>query len=232
MGLPTAKSASNYALSHFWKTVIAPLFGCQEVLTLSWNGLEISETTGSVPIGIRYRSKGRKPILYVPRPEAWRLNSITTETVIWLARQMGWEVQICALQPDKLACCNEIWLLGTWTGPGPVTELKLDPKFLHGEPPVPTEVFWDGVGTRYADWLAENFRPVSAKELGWLFSTKPGDAGCELRDAYWALVRNPAGLADLGLGEIIARIPPDWRMKIEPRLPDEPDPKADIPPQE
>lgn len=216
MGLPVVKSASNYALSHFWKTVIAPMFGCQEVLTLNWDGQEVSETTGSVPIGIIYRA-GQKPILQFPRDEAWRLNSITLSTVLWIALRMGWDLDITQVTVEKMAKWDEIWLLGTWTGPGPVTNVQLDPSFLRGEPRVPANVFRDGVGTQYADWLRENLRPVSGKDRNWRYSTEPGYAGTRLADAYWAVVRNPDGLAELGLGGLIAQIPSDWRMRIEPR---------------
>lgn len=207
IGRPTEKSVSNYSLAHLWK-VIANELGYDEVLMLNWNGDEVAESSGSIPICI-YHLPNRRVRARFSRFGSWRLNSITLDTNAYLMRRLGWEV--IDDQPmlfDHLCAADEIWVAGSWSGLAPVTRFGYDPNFLTGEPNVPEEVFADGVGDAYYQWIMANFKPRSAG-TDFRFSAEPGHQGLKLKQQYWGVVRNDPAFYDI-------ERPPEWNLQVHP----------------
>ena len=183
-----AKMAPNYTLSHVWKSQIAKRFGCNEGLMMAPVGGEIAETTGSIPVLIM---PGK--VLVVPR-SLWRLNSITTATIMMIAEQMGYTVREEILTQEHLQEAIAIRLAGSWTGLGHVCDIATDVKWLNQEP---TEtdlmaMFGNSVGDNFVTWVLENFEPTSVSDH-WAFSRVPEEQGEALAEAYWDVVRQRPG---------------------------------------
>lgn len=220
MGLTMLKSESNYALAHVLKNVVAAWYKCDEVLAMSWDGSEISETSGSVP-ALFFYGPGDTVTVRIPRLGAYRLNGITVDTFVLIARQLGWKVIIDEpVTWQHVSTADEIWVLGSWSGMAPVTRIMVDPRFLPKwwqftaglrEPKVPASVWHDSVDTQYFDWLEANFQPVDAGDvLGWRYAQTPGTQGSRAKEIYWRIVRqDPALTAEFN-------IPADWHTPVEP----------------
>lgn len=208
MGRPTEKAASNYDLPHFWK-VVAKERGYDEILMLNWNGQEIAETSGSIPLCL-YTREREHITARIPRLASWRLNSLVTDTLIELMRRvLGWEViDDEPLTYEHMRKADEICVQGSWSGLAVVTKIGYDPHFLVGEPGVPTEIFADGVGEAYYEWLRQNFHPQGA-DAPWRFCADPGRAGLRLRELFWGLVRNHPDFKGISR-------PAHWNTLVEP----------------
>ncbi|MDP3971133.1 MAG: aminotransferase class IV [bacterium] len=212
MGRPFEKAAGNYDLAHFWKGVVAKGLGFNEILMLNWNGTEIAETSGSIPVAI-VRLSDKKIQMRVPRLESGRLNSITTDTLIYLAHKLGWEVIVNQrLTLDHLIHADELWVAGSWSGLASVRNISLDQRWMREAPILPPEIFRDGVGPAYKAWLDENFQPVNARKLGWTPSFAPGPLGTQLRELYWGVVRNRPEFRRIDR-------PSNWNVKVNPIVP-------------
>lgn len=221
MGLPFLKSASNYALAYIWKSVICSWFKANEVLGLNWKGDRIAETTGSIPLAITYLPKDLIEFR-IPDEAAGRLNSITTDTVIKLIEaRYGNRARVrFGLGVWHLEHCNELWVMGSWSGVAPVTNVLFDQRFLPWRfqriiplnPFIPQRVWDDSVGDSYLRWLELHFEPEPGHEHGWHYSTQPGQIGSQIRRDYWTLVRDPSQIRR-DLPQLF--VPGTWHSPVE-----------------
>jgi len=79
--------------------------GFDDALMLDYRG-RVAESTGSN----LFLVKGNK--IKTPIPECF-LNGITRQTIIVLARELGYEVEECIVMPDELAHFDEVFVTGT-----------------------------------------------------------------------------------------------------------------------
>jgi len=148
--LTKAKVSGNYANSILAKMEVTKL-GYDEALMLDSQGY-VAEGTGENIFFVK------NSILFTP-PVTSVLPGITRDTIMTLAKDMGYEVREQAFARDQLYTADEVFFTGTAAEVTPVREI--DERIIGPGRPGPVtkalqEAFFavvKGKNTKYADWL-------------------------------------------------------------------------------
>lgn len=113
--IPTsAKAAGLYMICTMSKHA-AMAKGCSDALFYDYRGY-VAEATGA---NIFFVKDGE---IHTPNPDCI-LNGITRQTVIAMAEEMGYKVNVRYIMPDELATFDECWLTGTAAEVTPVASI-------------------------------------------------------------------------------------------------------------
>jgi branched-chain amino acid aminotransferase len=145
-----AKANANY-MAGILALQEAQASGADDVLMLDENGM-VAETSGANLFMVR------DGVLYTPSRESV-LEGITRDSILYFAREFGWQVQECRLCREDIYVADEVFLTGTASEVTPVREVDGRP-IGAGEPGPVTEQLQSvysshvrGVGTYRNDWL-------------------------------------------------------------------------------
>jgi len=113
--IPTAAKAAGLYMICTMSKHAAMAKGCSDALFYDYRGY-VAEATGA---NIFFVKDGE---IHTPNPDCI-LNGITRQTVIAMAREMGYTVHERYIQPEELAGFDECWLTGTAAEVTPVAQI-------------------------------------------------------------------------------------------------------------
>lgn len=109
-----AKACGNYTIGTLAKHE-ADRAGYDDAFLLDYKG-RVAESTGSNLFAV----KGKK--IKTPTPECF-LNGITRQTIIALARELGFDVEECVIMPEEMKNFDEVFVTGTAAEVAPVSKI-------------------------------------------------------------------------------------------------------------
>ncbi|HZQ26111.1 MAG TPA: branched-chain amino acid transaminase [Acidimicrobiales bacterium] len=146
--MPTAAKATGQYLNTFLAKVDALLAGYDEAVLLNSGGMVADGTAENV-------FAVRDGVITTPPTVDGALGGITRDTVIVLARALGYEVREASLRRSDLYVADEVFLTGTAAGVAPVRDVDGRPPAA-GAPGPATQalrrLYADVVGGRVSDW--------------------------------------------------------------------------------
>jgi branched-chain amino acid aminotransferase len=147
-----AKSAGNY-INSYLAGVDASKDGYEEAILLDQNGY-VAEGTGENVFLVRGGT------LYTPGPESDILMGITRDSVIQIARDLGYPVVEKLLTVNELLSADEVFFTGTYAEIAPVKEIGHYPIGERTPGPITRDILETfgrvvrGEEPKYAKWLA------------------------------------------------------------------------------